>query len=168
MAKEVSEELKQRLAQLRYQEGWGYERIAKQITLEFPHKVSHMWVKRYFDKHDAELGRLIVEDNTVRDEYRREIKRTAQELKRIEEELWSCYGESDSVREKTNVLKVLLDKVRASQAQQKKITDNITKHTTVNIMNISEQMDSALEKMPPEAIRKILEKKEKKTLEEYA
>jgi len=163
MAKEVTEELKQRLVDLRVK-GLGFKKIAEQISLEFPHQYSHMWVKRYFDKHDDELAKVISEDTTIRDGYRKEIERTSKELDRIEKELWSVYGECESVREKTGVLKVLLEKVRTTQAQQKKITDNINKSTTVNILNVSEQID----KMTPEALKKMWQQKEKEKLEEYA
>ena len=157
MAKTVTKQMKKRMQELRLQ-GMGYRRIAQVLTREFPETYSHMWVKRYFEEHNNELAQIIVENPDIREQLKEEILNTTEQLRMANEEAWRIYREAGSAAGKVKALQLVLDQLKFQNQLLMKLEKAANSITTINLIQIADQINEKLEDLEKKGYIKILDK----------
>jgi len=111
---ERSEEAQEKVQKLRL-DGRGYKFIADALNTEFNMDVTFMDVKRFLEKHTAEISMVVEQSEELKRLTKEEILSTDKQMKKINNELWSLVTEAkDLLKEiKEDEEHGFLDKVPA-------------------------------------------------------
>ncbi len=144
--------------------GLGFRTIAKELNEQFNMNLSHMAVKTFFDDIGVQaMGiKKTAEITQTRQELKDEILNTAEQLKKINQEMWDLFEElKESGQDKygisrMNMLDKLLRQLEFNARQLGRISTQAVNITQINYVDFAVSISNHLNKWEKEGYIKIL------------
>ena len=99
-----------------YKEGHGYQKISKILKEEKGYQISHMTVKAYIQKYNAEANNELTEDQRLTNYVRRRIMDTGEQLRQVNTVLWDLIKDARTSKSfRLQTIKQIVDTIKLAE-----------------------------------------------------